>query len=153
MQSVNDKIFVLTIFLFLFLSYYRFEFYDLNLFGIYLLALGVILLILCRHQVYVLIGIFTLLFFELNYLIRQLVTNSVALIAWDESCTASSRGCNYTVQTILIISSICAIIAICLTIFNMVVIKQACDPRSRLASQQQPIPVSNSNSIPTVTLQ
>jgi hypothetical protein len=117
------------------------------MFGIYLFALGVTLLILCRQQVYVLLSVFILLFFELTYVTRKVVTYGVALSNWSITCPVGSRDklCENTVEILVIASLISAIAATFLTIYTMSTIKQACAPQSYVV-QRMPMPVSYVNS-------
>ena len=122
------------------------------MFGIYLFALGFTLVILCQQQIYVLTAVFILHFWQLVYLIKLLVVYSLIIKSWKLTCLESRDEYCESKRAIIIASLLCTIISIILIIYNMVVIRDACNPRSRVV-QQQVIPVAYLNSGATFTNQ
>lgn len=136
-------------------SYLPSLFGDYNLVGIYLFALGVIQLILCRQQVFFLTGLIVLVFFQLVDLSRRLVTYGFIIDSWRKACDSgsSSKLCESSLQIMFIVSLLCVCLSIVLIIWNMFVIKQASDSRANHAAQRQPITVSYSNAGAILTTQ
>ncbi|CAF0909078.1 unnamed protein product [Adineta ricciae] len=97
------------------------QYYDL--FGIHVFAFGFLVLLLYRHQVYVMIAVFLLSFYEFLSLIRVIILYSISLAVMTEECNAHplSDCVTVTIRALFITCLICALLAFGLIWENLIV--------------------------------
>ncbi|CAF3299322.1 unnamed protein product [Rotaria socialis] len=122
--------------------------------GFLLLIIGILILYLSRHEVYVLTSIFILVFFELFFNIINAIGFIIIFSTLTSCDDSSSFQCFYgTWSTILIVDLVTCFVTLCLTIFNMITITSgrrpqyasAVTPTILYAPQMQPANVLYAN--------
>jgi hypothetical protein len=116
-------------------------FYDFELFGSYLLALGIFVILLYHHKVYALTSVFILSFYELINLIRIIVNYSITIVHLDkgDGIIMSTDSDSTTIKALIITCLVCACIGLILTFSLMSVISEECKVQSRHTPLQQQI--------------
>ncbi|CAF0939607.1 unnamed protein product [Adineta ricciae] len=84
-----------------------------ELFGVHVFAFGFLVILLYRHQVYVMAAVFLLSFYEFLSLIRVIILYSISLAVMNEECNAhQSTDCvKMTIKVLFITCLICALLA------------------------------------------
>ncbi|CAF0791876.1 unnamed protein product [Adineta ricciae] len=99
------------------------------LYGVFLIALGILTIILSRQQIYVLTNLFILVFFQLLITIATLVVKIIAVsdtINDSNSCSQFYDNCDRSEQVVLQIANIVhCVIVFCLLITTFVLITRA----------------------------
>lgn len=114
-------------------------FYDFELFGSYLLALGIFVILLYHHKVYTLISVFILSFYELINLIRIIITYSIIIANWDkgDGIIMSNDSDSVTIKALIITCLVCACFGLIVTFSFMNIISDECKFQSRPTPLQQ----------------
>lgn len=113
--------------------------YGFEIFGGYLLALGIFVMLVCHHKVYALISVFILSFYELINLVRRVVFYSVMIVNWDKSYAniMSTDSDLSTVKALIIVCLVCACLGLLLTHCFMSISAQECQYQPRYIPPQQ----------------
>ncbi len=130
---------LLIVFKFHFSSSYNI-FFGFEIFGAYLLALGIFVMLVCHHKVYALTGVFILSFYGLINQVRRVVLYSIVIANWNKKnpgsimSTASDPS---NLEALVITCLICAILGLFLIQNSMAVIMEECRFQSGYTPQQQ----------------
>jgi hypothetical protein len=125
-----------------------------EIFGGYLLSLGIFVMLVCHHKVYALTSVFILSSYELINLVRRVVFYSVMLVNLEKSYgnILSTNSDSSTVKALIIVCLVCACLCLLLTYCFMSIISQECQFQSRYTppQQQQMTSVAYTNPVATI---